>query len=157
TETNAWATSSSPSDAASFASGAAVRSGRKIPYSTSNPTASRKTAVTISAGAVDRYGSCTSPNPGTVDHGAVPAISDPAPRPRIAWRTTCSQSIPPPYRRPKGGAAVEGGPADRREDVVLAPELEGARRPEEAGDALELAGALVLEELRLVVARGRLG
>ena len=51
-ETDACATSSRPSDAASLASGVAVRNGRKTPYSTSSPTASTKTAVTISAGAV---------------------------------------------------------------------------------------------------------
>src|SRR5204862_2209890 len=54
----------------------------------------------------------------------------------------------------------EAGPPSRprltREEVVLV-ELEGRRRPEEAGDALELPGAQVLEELRLVVARRRLG
>ena len=53
-ETNAWATSSNPSDAASLASGVAVRSGRKTPYSTARPRASRKTAVTASAGPVDK-------------------------------------------------------------------------------------------------------
>ena len=75
-ETKACATSSSPSEAASLASGVAVRNGRKIPYSTSNATASRKTAVTTSAGAVDRYGLWTSPNPGAADQGAVPVFND---------------------------------------------------------------------------------
>ena len=75
-ETKAWETSSRPSDAASFASGVAVRSGRKIPYSTSSPTASRKTAVTISAGAVDRYAPWASPKAGVPPQGAVPVLSD---------------------------------------------------------------------------------
>ena len=75
-ETNAWATSKRPRDAASFASGVAVRSGRKIPYSTSSPTARRKSAVTTSAGAVDRYPLLASPNAGGDDHGAVPVLSD---------------------------------------------------------------------------------
>ena len=87
---------------------------------------------------------------------AIPAISDPAPRPRIAWRTTCFQSMVSPTAERRGGAAA-GGPAFRREDVVLAPELERRRRAKEAGDPLELPCTLVLEELRLVVARGRLG
>ena len=51
-ETAACATSSRPSEAASLARGVAVRNGRKMPYSTSSPTASRKSAVRTSAGAV---------------------------------------------------------------------------------------------------------
>src|SRR6188508_973091 len=82
---------------------------------------------------------------------AMPAISDPAPRPRIPKRTICCQSMWRKSPRP-GGAAFAAPPT--REEVSV--ELEGGRRPEEAGDALELAGALVLEELRLVVARRRL-
>ena len=51
-ETDACATSSRPSEAASLASGVAVRNGRKTPYSTRSPTASTKTAVRMRAGAV---------------------------------------------------------------------------------------------------------
>ena len=53
-ETKAWATSSRPSDAASFASGVAVRNGRKIPYSITSPIEQQEDAVTTSAGAVER-------------------------------------------------------------------------------------------------------
>src|SRR4029453_12719891 len=88
---------------------------------------------------------------------AIPAISDPAPRPRIAKRTICCQSIAVSQRvGPKGGAA-ETAPPLWSTDVGLAPELEGRGRPEERGEPLELAGSLVLEELGLVVAGGRLG
>jgi len=75
-ETKAWATSSSPRDAASLASGVAVRKGRKIPYSISRPTARRKSAVTTSAGAVDRYAPWAWPNAGVPPQGAVPVLSD---------------------------------------------------------------------------------
>ena len=55
-ETEACATSSRPSEAASLASGAAVRSGRKTANSTPSPITSRTRAVITSAAAV---GMCT--------------------------------------------------------------------------------------------------
>ena len=74
-ETRAWETSRRPSEAASFASGVAVRSGRKMPYSTARPNSSRKTAVNASAGPVDRNSLLTCPNSGGDANGAVPVRS----------------------------------------------------------------------------------
>ena len=51
-DTDACATSSTPSEAASFASGAAVRSGRKAPNSISRPMARTTRKVITSAGTV---------------------------------------------------------------------------------------------------------
>ena len=51
-DTEAWATSSNPSEAASLASGAAVRSGRKTANSTPIPRTSSTRNVITSAGAV---------------------------------------------------------------------------------------------------------
>ncbi len=53
--TPACATSSTPSDAASFASGEAVRSGRNATSSISTPSATRNRNVRTSAAAVDAY------------------------------------------------------------------------------------------------------
>src|SRR5437868_2753293 len=86
---------------------------------------------------------------------AMPAISDPAPRPRMAKSAICCQSMSrksPPGRRGR----VHSRPRLTREEL-LSVQLEGRRRPEEAGDALEIPGTVVLEELGLVVARRRLG
>lgn len=51
-DTAAWATRSTPRDAASFASGDAVLSGRKATNSISTPRVSRTISVNSSAGAV---------------------------------------------------------------------------------------------------------
>src|SRR4051794_688393 len=77
---------------------------------------------------------------------AIPAMSDPEPRPRSAKRRICVQSM-----REKGGAVVRPRP------VRSALRREARRRPQPAGQPLEDPLAHVLEELRLVVARGGLG
>src|SRR5665647_3250357 len=89
---------------------------------------------------------------------AIPEISEPAPSPRRAKRRSCVKSIPTSSRgeipSAEGGSPKGSRPGRRG---CLAPGREVLGRPQPTGEPLEDALPLVLEELRLVVARGRLG
>src|SRR5581483_9660305 len=85
----------------------------------------------------------------------IPAISEPAPRPRSANRRICVQSMRPSNRRRgTGPLSRPRPPPGGRAGLALGGEV--ARRPQPAGEPFEDALAHVLEELRLVVARSRL-
>src|SRR4051794_23401601 len=83
----------------------------------------------------------------------MPAMSDPEPRPSSAKRRICVQSMR--SETEESGAAVAAPLILQPAPLPLRGEVRG--RPQPAGEALEHALALVLEELRLVVAGGRLG
>src|SRR6185312_15471454 len=82
---------------------------------------------------------------------AIPAMSDPDPRPRSAKRRICVQSMSSGVHEAWGRSPR---PHASRRDVPLTLGREALRRPQPAGEALEDPFAHVLEELRLVVARG---